>query len=75
VAGVPRLIHDNEDGLLVEPGSVPALTASLARLLRDDGLRDRLRRAGRQTIETSYSFQVRMDKVRQLYDALLSPGQ
>lgn len=71
IAGVPRLVRDGENGLLIEPGSVDALVSALARLLRDPGLRDRLARAGRHTVETRYSFAARMDRLRVLYDQLL----
>ncbi|HXG09554.1 MAG TPA: glycosyltransferase, partial [Gemmataceae bacterium] len=71
VAGVPRLIRDGENGLLVEPGAAAALTQALARLLADTALRQRLRAAGRRTIEAGYSFEARMQKVRVLYDSLL----
>jgi glycosyltransferase involved in cell wall biosynthesis len=71
IAGVPRLIEPGQNGLLVEPGDEPGLAAALDRLLADPSLRQKFAQAGRQTIETSYSFQVRMDKVRALYDRLL----
>jgi glycosyltransferase involved in cell wall biosynthesis len=71
VAGVPRLVHDGETGLLVEPGDLDQLAGALARLLADAALRARLARAGRRTVEAGYSFAARMDKVRALYDGLL----
>jgi glycosyltransferase involved in cell wall biosynthesis len=74
VAGIPRLIVDGENGLLVEPGSAEALSRSLARLLQDAGLRARLGPAGRQTVEAGYDFRVRTQKIRALYDELLHIG-
>jgi glycosyltransferase involved in cell wall biosynthesis len=71
IAGVPRLVRHEENGLLVEPGSVEELTGALGRLLRDPALRDRLARAGRRSVEADYSFAVRMDKLRLLYDRML----
>jgi glycosyltransferase involved in cell wall biosynthesis len=71
IAGVPRLIRDRENGLLVEPGNVRDLVQALGCLLRDGALAGRLRRAGRQTIESHYSFRVRMEKIRAVYDDLL----
>jgi glycosyltransferase involved in cell wall biosynthesis len=71
VNGVPRLVRHSTNGLLVEPGSVVDLAAALKRLLVDRGLRDELARAGRQTVEESFSFATRMDKARRLYDQLL----
>jgi glycosyltransferase involved in cell wall biosynthesis len=71
IAGVPRLVRHEENGLLVEPGSVENLTGALGRLLRDPDLCGRLARAGRRTVEADYSFAVRMDKLRLLYDRML----
>jgi glycosyltransferase involved in cell wall biosynthesis len=72
VAGVPRLIRPEENGLLMNPGSQEELTGTLGRLLRDGELRQRLARGGRQTIQEKHSFRVRMDKIAALYDRLLN---
>jgi glycosyltransferase involved in cell wall biosynthesis len=71
VAGIPRLIQDASDGLLVAPGDVDGLEKALALLLADAALRRRLGKAGRATVEARYSFQARMGKIQTLYDALL----
>jgi glycosyltransferase involved in cell wall biosynthesis len=71
VAGTPRLIQDGENGLLVQPGAPEELTWALGRLLVDRSLRTQFQQAGRQTVEARYSFAVRMDKVRAIYDRLL----
>lgn len=71
VNGVPRLVRDGKNGLLVVPHSVPALTDALRRLLTDAGLRQRLAKAGRDTVENEYGFARRMGKVRAIYDELL----
>jgi len=71
IAGVPRLIADGVNGLLVELGSVEQLVLGLGWLLADLDLRKRLRQAGRQTIETRYSFAARMERIRAVYDEVL----
>ncbi|NQT36021.1 MAG: glycosyltransferase [Planctomycetes bacterium] len=71
VAGVPRLIEDDVDGLLIEPDSDGPLIEALARLIGDAGLRARLAAAARRTVETRYSFARRMEKMRDVYDELL----
>src|SRR5262249_39778305 len=71
IAGVPRLITHEESGLLVEPGSLKELADGLMRLYNDRALADKLAHAGRQTIDSRYSFQVRMGRIRNLYDELL----
>jgi glycosyltransferase involved in cell wall biosynthesis len=75
VAGIPKLIEDGHNGLLVEPGSEGALAEALRRLHADAGLRERLRQAGRHTVATRYSFAERIRKISQLYDGLLREGR
>ncbi len=71
IAGVPRLVEDGRNGLLVEPGSQKELTRALGRLLGDERLRAGLAREGRRTVEECYGFAARMEKVRAAYDTLL----
>jgi glycosyltransferase involved in cell wall biosynthesis len=42
VGGVPEVVRDGENGLLVPAGDASALAAALQRMLDDDALRDRL---------------------------------
>jgi glycosyltransferase involved in cell wall biosynthesis len=71
IAGVPRLVREGVEGLLIEPGSEAELTDGLRRMLTDADLRARLAAAGRRTIEERYSFRVRMEKMRAVYDEVL----
>ncbi|HEY3789412.1 MAG TPA: glycosyltransferase [Urbifossiella sp.] len=72
VNGVPRLVRDGRNGLLVEPGRGDALTTALLALIRNESLRDLFRVAGRRTVEGRYSFPVRMQKLKHIYDELLT---
>jgi glycosyltransferase involved in cell wall biosynthesis len=72
IAGVPRLVRHGENGLVVAPGMVEELTEGVQRLARQPELRQAFARAGRETIETRYSFAARMQKLAELYDDLLS---
>jgi glycosyltransferase involved in cell wall biosynthesis len=71
IAGIPRLIQSETNGLLVEPGDLEGLTQTLSRLLQHPGLRSRLRQAGRMTIEARYSFLRRIEAIGVIYDELL----
>lgn len=71
IAGIPRLIEHESNGLLIRPDSLDELSVALGRLLKDAALRERLGTAARRTVEESYSFEVRMEKVRAVYDRLL----
>jgi glycosyltransferase involved in cell wall biosynthesis len=71
IAGVPRLVVDGGNGLLVGPASEGELAAALRRLLDDDIMRLRLGRAGRRTVEADYGFEARIRRIRSIYDELL----
>lgn len=71
VGGVPQVLADEQNGLLVPVDDPNALATSLTRLLHNDALQQSLAQAGRHTIETRFSFRFRMRKMVALYDALL----
>jgi glycosyltransferase involved in cell wall biosynthesis len=50
VGGIPELVRDGVDGILVEPGDVAGLARATARVLRDEGLRSRMGAAGRDRV-------------------------
>ena len=65
IAGVPELITDDVNGLLVSPGRVDELAAALQRLADDPALRRRLGSRGRETVVESFDI----DSIgRQLHD-------
>jgi glycosyltransferase involved in cell wall biosynthesis len=49
VSGIPSLIRDGENGLLVDQPSVDAVTAAVSRLIAEPALRRRLIHAGQET--------------------------
>jgi glycosyltransferase involved in cell wall biosynthesis len=71
IAGVPRLIRDETEGILIEPGREDELARAMGHVLGDSTLRNKLARAGRERIETSYSFRARMAKMQRVYDEVL----
>ena len=69
-AGGPAdLIRHDVDGLLVPCGDVTALTAVIARLAGDAGLRERMGRAGQARVATEF---VRDERLAVVRDALLA---
>jgi len=56
VAGIPELIQDGVDGLLVPAGNGEALCAAIAQLVRDESLRIKLGQAARKKVCDSYDL-------------------
>ncbi len=56
IAGIPELIRDGEDGLLVPPSDAAGLEAAIARLMDEPDLARRLGRAGRRHVLAEYEL-------------------
>jgi colanic acid/amylovoran biosynthesis glycosyltransferase len=67
VAGIPELIRDGRDGLLVPASSKEALCAALARLVSDAAFRKTLAQEARRRVQEYYDLK---RNVRLLADAL-----
>ena len=65
IGGMVDMVTDGECGLLVAPGDVSALAGAMARLLKDEGLRDRLADGGKKRIAefTATSVAERLETV------------
>jgi glycosyltransferase involved in cell wall biosynthesis len=72
IAGVPKVIADDQTGLLVPPDDSAALQAALRRCLTDSQLRHRLAEAARAAAVRNHSFAVRTQRLHQVYHDLLS---
>lgn len=55
VAGIPEIVSDGVDGLLVPPGDAKALADALHRLMSDAALRQRLGRAGQSKVLNEFT--------------------
>jgi glycogen(starch) synthase len=69
--GPPEFIHDNEDGLLVNPFDVAAMATVLGRLLSDEGLRDAIASAGRGRVE-AFAWPRIAEEYRAVYGAVMA---
>jgi glycosyltransferase involved in cell wall biosynthesis len=70
VGGIPDVVKDGENGILVQPGDVSGIAESLIRLLTDADLRGRLSDAGRRTVEKTNSLPVVDNALKHLYAEL-----
>lgn len=75
VGELSAVIDSEVDGLLVPPDSPAALADSLRRLLADESLRTRLGESGRMKVESSFTFDRRIEQEAAVYDRLLGRAQ
>ena len=74
VGGVPELVVDGETGILVPSGDVNKMTAALEWLLTDREVAARMGRAARRRAEEHFSVVRQVDRLLELWRAILRPG-
>jgi len=74
VAGIPELIRDRIDGLLVMPSDERGLAQAIGRLIDDEDLRRRLGEAGRRRIAEKYDLDKNIELLGRLFRARLVKG-
>ncbi|MGF1547896.1 MAG: glycosyltransferase family 4 protein [Thiotrichales bacterium] len=67
ITGIPELIRDGVDGLLVAPSASDELAAAIARLMDDPELRERLAKSGRQRVLEQYDLAKNVDRLATLF--------
>lgn len=72
VGGLPDLIEEGVNGLLVPPQDPPALAAALAELLLDPERAKRMGEAGRVRRREEFSIEATARRVGELYEELLA---
>jgi len=71
VGGVPEIVRDSVNGLLVPPLDPQKLAQAIERLAKDSELRRRLEIAAHETVQQDYSIERMVHKTQQLYLELL----
>jgi glycosyltransferase involved in cell wall biosynthesis len=68
VAGIPELIRDSVDGLLVAPSDEDGLAAAIGRLMDDGELRLRLGAAGRRRVIEKYDLRTNVARLATAFE-------
>lgn len=71
--GVPEIIQDGHEGLLVPIDSPRELADALARLLGDSDLRRQMGDAGRRRVRERFDLRVTVDRIENIYEGLIGP--
>ncbi len=74
VGGMINIVEDGRVGLLVERGDVPALAEAIIRLLKDEQLRAKMGKTGRQLVLDRFSWQQVASSLLHDYEQLYKNG-
>jgi colanic acid/amylovoran biosynthesis glycosyltransferase len=66
--GIPEAVIDRMTGVLVPPGDIKELALALKLLLTDANLRERMGRAGRERVLTTFDLKRQTGRLEDLYD-------
>ncbi len=67
IAGIPELIRDGVDGLLVPPSDLDALVKALARLMDDAEMREQLGKIGRARVVDLYDLRRNVERLATIF--------
>ena len=67
VGGIPELISDNVTGLLIPPESPEQMIDTINTLLEDNDTQEKLAKNAFEFINTNFSWDVLIDKYKNLY--------
>ncbi len=71
IGGIPDIIKDDVNGLLVPPGDPQALADAIIRILKNPDLAERFRKAGQETVRDRFSWDVITDQFVEVYQEIL----
>jgi glycosyltransferase involved in cell wall biosynthesis len=72
VGGIPELVNNGIDGLLLEPGDIKGLSDAIVTLFEDKELRTRMSQSVYYKIKQEYTMQVTFEKLHKIYTNILS---
>jgi len=75
ITGIPELIRDSIDGLLVAPSDDGAMADAIARLMDDGELRKRLGAAGRRRVIEKYNLRPNVEHLAQVFESYLGTSR
>lgn len=71
IGGLPDVIKDKQNGLLIRPRSSKEISRAVIKILLDNYLRDSLIKQARRTVEQKYDWQIVTNRFKNLYKIYL----
>ena len=74
IMGIPELVEDGVNGLLVVPGRPEALADAVSTLTKDEGMRRRMGAKAREKVCSEFDSRQSTEKLAQLFQNILAPA-
>ena len=71
VGGIPEVIENGVDGILVEPGNSHAIAEAIEKLLIDGNLYKRISKQALKKVETSFNRGIWIKKIEEIYQSMV----
>jgi len=71
VGGIPSVIQDHHNGLLVQPGDLHGLVEAIRAVLEDKALADRMGRNGYERVKNEWTWPQAVMRTIEVYDGLI----
>ena len=71
VGGIPEVIRDNREGILVPPKNSSAITDALLTLIRNPEQRRHIASGAKKRVLEDFTFENRMKQIENLYDEVI----
>lgn len=72
VGGIPEVVNDGVNGLLVEPQNPEQLATAITELINDDIKAAQLGKRGRKIVQQNYTIEQMLDQTMALYSSILN---
>ena len=71
IASIPEVVHDGENGYIIEPGDINSLAEKILQLINDSQKRVNYSDNSWKLISTEFSFNVQMEKLKKILNRVL----
>lgn len=71
VGGIPDIIKDGENGMLIEPGNIKAMAEKIKRIVENKDERIEISQKAKEMVLISYSQKIVIDKLIEIYNRVL----
>ena len=67
VGGIPRIVHEGENGFMCEPGDSVGFAETIILILTDDSMRQNMGEQSLEIVKERYSLEKHIEEIEKVY--------